>query len=157
MLLILVIVIAVIILIYAFAILLNRGKIYIIILTTVFLIVSGILLYNYYTNPLFRCSINTLIEPISQHNILGTEEDKLPLPSYTALRYRYSEKGAVYYTKTKTQDVIKFYKLLTNQKYIEIYNKYEDETILEFKYGRIDYSVIISKSGNGTNININAN
>lgn len=72
---------------------------------------SVLLPFARFVNPAFRIAFDSRWNPVKEHAARGTG-GTLPLPPETALRYRFSDDGAVYYTRRPAAQVREFYERL---------------------------------------------
>ena len=75
--------------------------------------------FTYLTNPQFSLSVDVKLKQVSEHKSeLNDLTDKvsppLPLPKNTAFAYRYSLKGASYYTTLSSEEIIIFFKSIAS-------------------------------------------
>ena len=77
--------------------------------------VIGSLFWLSFSNSPFKKLLFTFINPYPEHQVLNSQGPYLPLPPKTTLNYRFSHEGADYRTRLNTEEVLKFYRGLSNE------------------------------------------
>lgn len=88
--------------------------------------------------PDWRSYLNTYLSPYSTHAVLESEGKQLPLPPYSALRFRYSNEGAVYYTRLSQEAVLGFYQETGN---VTEHKTDGDKAILTMSHAGISFLI----------------
>jgi hypothetical protein len=119
----------------------------IIVVTLLWFILGGIG-FKYLTSQQFKLSVDLKFKQTSVHNDLRPNgSPSLPLPGNTVFAYRYSETSASYFTVDTYEEVIIFFKSISNKEsFIEESNTDNGKTKIDLKYENKLYSVLIYKS-----------
>lgn len=140
-------IIIVIVLSYALVLYFTKKKLllYSIIGITLFWVILGGITFEYLTNQQFSLSVDVKFKQASEHDDFSENgSPALPLPKNTAFAYRYSEKGASYFTKDSNEEIIIFFKSIASKdSFREEFNENDGKTNLNLIYNSNLYTVNI--------------
>jgi hypothetical protein len=132
-----------------------------VILLVLFLGILGTVGFRYFTNPLFRLSVNLKFNTTKQHDDLTNKNiPPLPLPENTVFEYRYSDNGARYYTLLGKNEIINYYKGISDKdSFINNQDSTSEKEKCKFDYKNVPFIISIEKSINqdGNYIYIDSN
>jgi len=138
---------------YIFILFFARKKVlvYFLIAITLSWGILGGLGFTYLTNPQLSLSIDVILKPVSEHksepnNLTDEVSPPLPLPKNTAFAYRYSLKGASYYTTLSSEEIIIFFKSIASvNSYSEGFDTSNGGTTIALTYKDNPYSIKVLK------------
>lgn len=108
------------------------------------IVIGGIFFWSFGIKATVRQQIMTYVSPASQHVVYNSTVPALPLPPCSAFAYRYSEKGAVYYTRLTEKEVVKYYrKTAAREGFSEKVYTGKKETVIDLLYDGNRYLVVV--------------
>lgn len=138
--------------ILSFALVFLKAKknylIHIIIVLVLFWGILGTVAFRYYTNQQFRLSVDLIFKQAKYHSAL-TENNipLLPLPRNTAFAFRYSEEGAAYCTTLDKDDIITYFKKISDKgSFVRDSSSTGEKEYLKFSYKNTPFTVSIEKN-----------
>lgn len=104
----------------------------------------------YFSNAIFRNSVDVRLNTIDNHKyILDNNTEYLPLPPKTALKYRTSDKSAVYMTKSGMDEIVNLYRNISEEETFLI-NQENGKIDLFLKYNGYNFCICIDNCGDLT-------
>lgn len=107
---------------------------------------------TYFFNVSFRDNVNIQLNLTDSHRyIIDNNTYYLPLPSKTALKYRTSDKSAIYITKSDLNEIVTLYRDVSNN---GTFSEDQDDNrvVLSFEYNDYSFYVFIETYGNSRKI-----
>lgn len=93
-------------------------------------VITGILVgiialaFLYFSNHAYKLTIDARLQQ-SHYYVDLSNDNKLPLPDNTALSFRKSEKSATFFTTKSEEEIIKYYKGISNVQSLKIVARHE--------------------------------
>jgi len=104
--------------------------------------------YVYFINTTFRDDVNIWLNKTKSHlYVVDNRTYYLPLPSKTTLKYRSSDKSAVYISKSNLDEIVTLYKNISKK---NTFSKSDNENkiILLFEYDGYMFNIVVEMYGN---------